>query len=165
MNKREKIFLVIGITVVASIFTILSVEDRILGFAGIIGVFLLSILIADPMDFRTKKEIGAEKEDDFGSEVLAAVDSRIYERPSSFIGLPVIVVFGGIGSKYESVFSIWQDGKAVVVLYHGLCIVSAGDRLLVRGNWYRGRKLGIQEDIVVADRVENLSSGIVFEKV
>lgn len=48
MNKREKIFLIIGITAIAFIFIILSVEDRMLGFAGIIGIFLLSILIADP---------------------------------------------------------------------------------------------------------------------
>lgn len=135
-----------------------------LDFVGIIGFFLLSILIVDYLDSRTKNENGAEEEDEFGSEVTALVDSRIYER-SSFIGFPIIVVFGGIGSKYESVFSIEQEGKAVVVLYHGLCIVSAGDRLLIRGNWYRGKKLGIQEDIVVAGRVENLSSRIVFEKV
>jgi hypothetical protein len=52
----------------------------------------------------------------------------------------------------------------VVVLYHGLCLVSAGDKLLIRGKWYQGKKLGIQGNVVVADRVENLNSGIVFGK-
>ena len=63
---------------------------------------------------------------------------------SFFLGLPFIIVFGGIWSKYESVFSIEHEGKTVVVLYHGLCLVSAGDRLLTRGKWYKGKKLGIQ---------------------
>jgi hypothetical protein len=62
------------------------------------------------------------------------------------------------------VFSVEYEGKAVVVLYHGLCLVSAEDRLLIRGKWYRGKKLGIQGNVVVAERVENLSSRIVFSK-
>ena len=111
-----------------------------------------------------REENRNKDDEEFGSEVMAAVDSRIYERPSSFIGLPFIVVFGGIWSKYESVFSIEHEGKTVVVLYHGLCLVSADDRLRIRGKWYRGKKLGVQGNVVVADRVENVSSGIVFEK-
>jgi len=136
LNKREKIFLIIGVTAVASMFIFLLVDDWMLSFAGITGIFLLSVLIVGPLDSRTKNEyeIKENEEDEFGNEVIAAVDSRIYERPSSFIGLPFIIVFGGIWSKYESVFSIEQEGKAVVVLYHGLCIVSTGDRLLIRGN-------------------------------
>jgi hypothetical protein len=62
------------------------------------------------------------------------------------------------------VFSIEHEGKTVVVLYHGLCLVSAEDRLFIRGKWYRGKKLGVQGNVVVADRVENLSSGLVFSK-
>jgi len=102
--------------------------------------------------------------EEFGIEVRAVVNSRIYERPSFFLGIPFIVVFGGIESKYESIFSIEYAGKNVVVLYHGLCLISAEDRLLIRGKWYRGKKLGIQGNVVIAERVENLSSGIVFEK-
>ena len=105
-----------------------------------------------------------EKAAEFGTEARAAVDSRIYERPSVFLGLLFIIVFGGIGSKYESIFSIEHEGKTVVVLYHGLCLVSAGDWLLIRGKWYKGKKLGIQGNVVVADRIENLSSGILFSK-
>ena len=167
MNKGEKIFLIIGVTAIASMFVFLAIDDWMLGFTVIIGIFLFAALIVGPLDLITKNEneIKEKEEDEFGSEVMAAVDSRIHERPSSFIGLPIIVVFGGIESKYESVFSVKHEGKAVVILYHGICIVSAGDRLLIRGKWYRGRKLGVREDIVVAARVENLSSGIVFEKV
>ncbi|MGA9187993.1 MAG: hypothetical protein WB014_05365 [Methanosarcina sp.] len=109
-------------------------------------------------------EKNQEEAEEVGAEARAAVDSRIYERPSSFLGLPFIIVFGGIGSKYESVFSIEHEGKNVVVLYHGLCLVSAEDRLLIRGKWYKGKKLGIQGNVVVADRIENLSSGLLFSK-
>jgi hypothetical protein len=107
---------------------------------------------------------GNKDDEEFGTEARAAVDSRIYERPSFFLGVPFIFVFGSIESKYESVFSIEHEGKTVVVFYHGLCLISAEDRLLIRGKWYRGKKLGVQADVVVAERVENLSSGIVFEK-
>ena len=102
--------------------------------------------------------------EEFGDEVKACVDSRIYERPYFFLGVPFIIVFGGIGSKYESIFSIEYEGKIVVVLYHGFCLVSAGDRLRIHGNWYRGKKLGIQGNVVVAHRVENLNTGLVFSR-
>ncbi|AKB83935.1 hypothetical protein MSBR3_3357 [Methanosarcina barkeri 3] len=115
-------------------------------------------------DSKTKSEEGKTKNEneEFGVEAKAAVDSRTYERPSFFIGVPIGIVFGGIGSKYESVFSIEYEGKTVVVLYHGLCLISAGDRLLIHGKWYKGKKLGIQGNVVIADRIEDLSSGIVF---
>jgi len=117
-------------------------------------------------DSKTKnEEENVKKEtEEFGVEAKATVDSRIYERPSFFIGIPFFVVFGGIGSKDESVFAVEHEGKTVVVLYHSLCLVSAEDRLLIRGKWYRGKKLGVQGNVVVADRVENLSSGLVFSK-
>lgn len=121
------------------------------------------LYLSEDSNTKNKEEKAKKENEEFGVEAKAAVDSRIYERPSFFLGILFIFVFGGIGSKYESVFSIEHEGKEVVVLYHGLCLVSAKDRLLVRGKWYLGKKLGIQGNVVVADRVENLSSGIVFE--
>lgn len=117
-------------------------------------------------DSKTKNEEEKVKKgtEEFGDEVKACVDSRIYERPSFFLGIPFIIVFGGIGSKYESIFSIEYEGKIIVVLYHDLCLVSAGDRLNIRGNWYRGKKLGIQRNVVVAHRVENLNTELVFSR-
>lgn len=117
-------------------------------------------------DSKTKNEEEKVKKDteEFGDEVKACVDSRIYERPYFFLGVPFIIVFGGIGSKYESIFSIEYEGKIVVVLYHGFCLVSAGDRLRIHGNWYRGKKLGIQGNVIVAHRVENLNTGLVFSR-
>lgn len=105
-----------------------------------------------------------KENEEFGVDTKALVDSRIYERPSFFLGAIFIFAFGGIGSKYESVLSVEYEGKAVIVLYHGLCLISAGDRLLISGKWYQGKRLGIQGNVVVADRVENLSSGLVFSK-
>jgi len=117
-------------------------------------------------DSKTKNEEEKVKKgtEEFGDEVKACVDSRIYERPSFFLGILFIIVYGGIGSKYESIFSIEYEGKIIVVLYHDLCLVSAGDRLNIRGNWYRGKKLGIQRNVVVAHRVENLNTELVFSR-
>ncbi len=42
------------------------------------------------------------------SKVLA--DSRIYERMTSFLGIPIIIVFGWVWGKYESIFSIEYEG-------------------------------------------------------
>ena len=122
-------------------------------------LYLSDDLKAKNEDERTKNET-----EELGVETRVTVDSRIYERPSFFLGALFIILFGSIGSKYESIFSIEYEGKNVLVLYHGLCLVSAGDRLLIHGKWYSGKKLGIQGNIVVADRVEDLSSELVFSK-
>lgn len=120
--------------------------------------------ISEDSKTKSEEEKVRKENEEFGVEAKATVDSRVYERPSFFLGAIFIFAFGGIGSKYESVFSVEYEGKAIVIIYHGLCLVSAEDRLLVRGKWYRGKRLGIQGNVVVADRVENLSSGIVFSK-
>jgi hypothetical protein len=89
---------------------------------------------------RGEDEKTKDKNEELGVETRAVVDSIVYERSSFFLGIPlIIVVFGGIASKHESIFSIEHEGKTVIVLYHGLCLVSAGDRLLVHGKWYRGK--------------------------
>lgn len=117
MNKKEKLFLILGITITASILMLLLANDWMLGSVVVTGVFLVFILIA-----RAKKEEKRKEETEtLGVEAKAVVDSRIYERPSFFLGVPLIfIVFGGMGSKYESVFSIDYQGKTVIVLYHGL---------------------------------------------
>lgn len=142
LNKKEKLFLILGITITASILMLLLANDWMLGSAAVSGVFLVFILIV-----RSKKEEKRKEETEtLGVEAKAVVDSRIYERPSFFLGVPLIfIVFGGRGSKYESVFSIEYQGKTVIVLYHGLCLVSAEDQLFIRGKWYRGKNLESRE--------------------
>lgn len=167
-QERED-FLILGITGATSLLALLLIEDWMLGFAGITCSFLISVLLVDPLDSKArreeaKKEGRNKKPEISGVETRAVVDSRIYERPFFFLGIPFIFVFGGIGSKYESIFSVEYEGKNVVVLYHVLCLVSATDRLRIHGNWYRGKKLGIQGNIVVGDRIENLSSGLIFKR-
>jgi hypothetical protein len=122
------------------------------------------LYLSEDSKTNNEEEKAKNENEEFGVEAKATVDSRIYERPSFFIGAIFILAFGGIGSKYESVFSVEHEGETLVVLYHGLCLVSAEDRLFIRGKWYRGKKLGVQGNVVVADRVENLSSGLVFSK-
>jgi len=117
-------------------------------------------------DSITKDETEKKKEEtgEFGVEVTASIDSRTYEHSSFFLGIPLIIILGGIRSSYESVFSIEYKGKNVVVLYNGICLVSAADRLFIHGKWDKGKKLGIQGNVVIADRIENLSSGLVFSR-
>lgn len=164
MNKIEKMLLVIGISVVAAFPILYLVNDWTLGSAGIIAVFLISLLLIDPLDSKAEKakKKKAEEDETFESDVRATVDSRTYERPSYFLGLPIFIVFGGISSKYESVFSVEHEGKTIPVLYHGLCLISKEDRLRIQGEWYCGKKLGVWGYVVIAGKIENLSSGLVF---
>jgi len=69
----------------------------------------------------------------------------------------------GSGKADGKIF-LAQGGGKTVVLYRGICLVSKGDRLKITGKWRGGKQFGIQGNVVVADRVENVSSGIVFEK-
>ncbi len=114
---------------------------------------------------REKKNLDklSQNEDSEIVESEALTDSRICEKMTSFIGVPFILVFGGLWGKYESIFSIKHDGGAVVVLYSGMCLVSKNDKLRIVGKWYRGNKVGIEGNFVIASRVENISSGIVFD--
>ncbi|WP_440953835.1 hypothetical protein ACSAZK_08990 [Methanosarcina sp. Mfa9] len=99
-----------------------------------------------------------------GVESEALSDSKVYERPSFFFGIPFGFVLGGIFSRYESLFSMEYAGGSAVVLYRGVCLISKGDRLSITGKWYPGKKVGVRGNVIVADRVENLSSGLVFSK-
>lgn len=98
---------------------------------------------------------------DIESEVL--VDSRTYERITSFLGIPFIIVFGWVWGKYESIFSIEYEGRSVVVIYPGICLVSKNDTLQITGNWYSGKKYKIKDDIIIANRIENKSAGLFFD--
>jgi len=95
------------------------------------------------------------------SEVLT--DSRIYEKMTSFFGIPLIIVFGWVWGKYESIFSIEYEGRAVVVKYPGICLVSKNDTLQITGKWYSGKKYKIMDDIIIANRIENKSAGLIFD--
>lgn len=122
------------------------------------------IYLSEDSITKDEKEKKKEETGEFGVEVTASIDSRTYEHSSFFLGIPLIIILGGIRSSYESVFSIEYKGKNVVVLYNGICLVSAADRLFIHGKWDKGKKLGIQGNVVIADRIENLSSGLVFSR-
>lgn len=173
MLTRISSSLVIGIVVVLIVGAILfhsySVGQLLWGIiaAGMViliaGVLLFLPLITDPLNSSGYR--GNEKSEFFGVESTCLGDSIVYERPFFFIGVPfIIIALGGIFSKYESIFSIAYESGATLVLYHGVCFVSKDDKLRIRGKWYRGKKLGIQGNVVVADRIENLSSGLVFSR-
>jgi len=170
-RSNSTVILIVVILIVASVLFYSYFMGQLLWgiiAAGMIiliaGMLLFLPIIADPLSSSYYR--GNEKSESFGVESTCLGDSRVYERPFFFIGVPLIMIaFGGVFSKYESIFSIAYESGTTLVLYHGLCFVSKDDKLSIRGKWYRGKKLGIQGNIVVADRVENLSSGIVFEKV
>lgn len=171
MLTRISNSLVIGIAVVLIVGAILfysySVGQLLWGIiaAGMItmiaGMLLFLPLITNPLNSSSYRR--NEKSESFGVESTCLGDSIVYERPFFFIGVPfIIIALGGIFSKCESIFSIAYESGTTLVLYHGVCFVSKDDKLSIRGKWYRGKKLGIQGNVVVADRIENLSYGLVF---
>ncbi len=109
-------------------------------------------------------EVESEGVESEGVESEALSDSKVYERPSFFFGIPFGFVLGGVFSRYESLYSMEYDGGSAAVLYRGVCLVSKGDRLRITGKWYPGKKIGVRGNVIVADRVENLSSGLIFSK-
>lgn len=173
MLTRISSSLVIGIVVVLIVGPILfysySVGQLLWGIIAvgmiilIAGMLLFLPLITDPLNspgYRRNK-----KSESFGVESTCLGDSIVYERPFFFIGVPfIIIALGGIFSKHESIFSIAYESGTTLVLYHGVCFVSKDDKLSIRGKWYRGKKLGIRGNVVVADMIENLSSGLVFSR-
>ena len=148
------------------------------GMIVLLAFFLLFCLVStDFLAFPWKSEDGkfevpgvksegikSEEVESEGVESEALSDSKVYERPSFFFGIPFGFVLGGIFNRYESLFSMEYDGGSAVVLYHGVCMVSKGDRLSITGKWYPGKKIGVRGNVIVADRVENLSSGLIFSK-
>lgn len=166
MNKIEKLLLILGISTVASGLILYFANDWVLGSAGAIAVLLFSLLLFDPLDSKIEKQKEKEAEEAKSLEIegKATTDSRIYKQPSHFLGLNLFFVLGGIGSKHESIFSIEQEGKSMLVLYHGLCLISKGDKLSLLGKSSEGKKFGLRGKLLLADRVENQSSGITFSK-
>jgi hypothetical protein len=52
----EKIFLILGITAIASLLTLQLLDYWMLGLTGIIAIFLLSVLLIDPLDSKARNE-------------------------------------------------------------------------------------------------------------
>jgi len=159
MHKQYKIIIIVELIAVFAIMAIfVPAGQSFLGITAGLTLFA-TLLLVNPM---LQKSIDRNTEQE-SVESKALTDSRICEKMTSFIGVPFILVFGGLWSRYESIFSIEYDGGAVVVLYPGMCLVSKNDELRIVGKWYRGKKVGIEGNFVVASRVENVSSNLVFD--
>ncbi|WP_052734386.1 hypothetical protein [Methanosarcina sp. 2.H.A.1B.4] len=109
------------------------------GIIVLISVFLLFIFVfTDPLAFSWKSE--GRESGVCGVESEAFSDSKVYEKPSIFFGIPFGFVLGGVFSRYWSLFSMEYDGVSAVVLYHGVCLASKGERLIITGKWRPGKK-------------------------
>ncbi len=188
MDKRDRTYFIAASAVLAVLILCILIysffkAQLLWGIiaAGMIVLLAVSLLFClvftDSLGFPRKSEGGkfgvqgtksegiksGEVESE-GVESEALSDSKVYERPSFFFGIPFGFVFGGVFSRYESLFSIGYAGGSAVVLYRGVCLVSKGDRLSTTGKWYSGKKIGVRGNVIVADRVENLSTGLIFSK-
>ncbi|WMW24701.1 hypothetical protein RE474_11515 [Methanolobus sediminis] len=98
-------------------------------------------------------------------EAYAVTDSNIIYRISYFWGIPIIIVFGWLKNKYVSIFSVEHDAHRLVVLYYGICPVVRNDRLRIAGSIEYGGNIGINGKVMIAYKIENLSTGDTYEKV
>ncbi|WP_218165465.1 hypothetical protein [Methanolobus zinderi] len=94
--------------------------------------------------------------EEFSACVLT--NSSIYKVPTIFVGIPILIVFGELGSKYESVFLAEYEGREVTIIYPGICSVMKDDRVKVAGKVIDGKKAGINGKCLKAFSVENKRS-------
>ncbi len=141
----------------------LTVDMLSLGAGAMITlalVIVLIIILLWPINPLGRNSEGETETVSIDTE--ATIDSRICEKTTSFIGIPFFLVFGSVWGKYESIFSVEHDGENVVVTYPGICLVSKNDKLRIIGKLYNGNKVRTENNVIIASRVENMSSGIVF---
>ena len=159
MDRKYQIVLVVGFLAAFAIMSFGFTADIFLWGIIVASIFLAVLLLTYSIDQR----LSSQNEESEIVESEALTNSRISKTMTSFIGIPFIIVFGGLWGKYESMFSVRHGEGAVVVLYYGMCIVSKNDKLRIIGKWYNGKKVGIEGNFVIASRIENISSGIVFD--
>ncbi|WP_340818517.1 hypothetical protein [Methanolobus sp. WCC4] len=144
-------------TIIAAILTFTSLVFAL--FVGqllwgiIAALMIISLLIFSRLlSGNAKTEEQAFEE----LEVCVLTNSSIYKVPTFFVGIPIIVVLGELGSKYESVFLAEHEGKEVTVIYPGICSVMKDDRLKIRGIDIDGKKAGVTGKCLKASSVMNL---------
>ncbi|WP_052722997.1 hypothetical protein [Methanosarcina lacustris] len=172
MNKKSGIFILtastVGILIIITLVYSYFMAQLLWGIIAavmILSIALVLFLFLLPADSTSRLDNSDGGDVEISEpECEALADSRVYEKPGLFFGVPLFIVIGRVSGIHESVFSIAYGGGKTVVLYRGICLVSKGDRLKITGKWRGGKQFGIQGNVVVADRVENVSSGIVFEK-
>ena len=164
MDKKLLIVLVMVFLVGFVIMGLnLTVDMLSLGSGAMITMALVIVLIIILLwPVNPLKRKSEDKTETVGIDTEATIDSRICEKTTSFIGIPFFLVFGGVWGKYESIFSVEHDGENVVVTYPGICLVSKNDKLRIIGKLYNGNKVRTENNVIIASRVENMSSGIVF---
>ena len=159
MDKRYLVVLVVGFLAAFAIMSFGFTADIFLWGILAASIFFAVLLLLYPTSQRSL----SQNEDSEIVESEAMTDSRISKAMTSFIGIPFFIVFGGLWGKYESMFSVRHGEGAGVVVYYGMCIVSKNDKLRIIGKWHNGKKVGIEGNFVIASRIENISSGIVFD--
>ncbi|MDW7775819.1 MAG: hypothetical protein SCH39_05690 [Methanosarcinales archaeon] len=164
MDAKLWVLLVIGFSATLVILGLNFTVDMISLGSGalitlvpVIAFIIILLWPANPL-----KKDSTNNTEETGVDTEATTDSRICEKTTSFIGVPFFLVFGGVWGKYESIFSVKHEGANIMVICPGICLVSKNDTLKILGKWYNGKKVGIEGNIVMARRIENLSSGMVF---
>ena len=148
-------FVIMGLNLTVNMFSLGSGA-----MTTIVLVIVLIIILLWPVN--PLKRRSEDKTETVGIDTEATIDSRICEKTTSFIGIPFFLVFGGVWGKYESIFSVEHEGENVVVTHPGICLVSKNDKLRIIGKLYNGNKVRTENNVIIASRVENMSSGIVF---
>ena len=161
MDKKYIIALAIAIVAALLINGLILKPDMF--SSGITLALIIAFIIIILLPVNPLKRSSENKTETIEVDTEATTDSRICEKITGFMGVPFILVFGSMWRKYESIFSVKYGGENIVVLHKGICLVSQNDKLRITGEWYKGEKIGIEKNVVVAHRVENMNSGIIFD--
>jgi len=112
LDKKYQIVLVVGFTVAFAIMSFGFTADIFLWGIIAASIFFAVLLLTYPINQR----LSSQNEDSEIVKSEALTDSRICKTMTSFIGIPVFIVFGGLWGKYESMFSVKHGGGAVIIL-------------------------------------------------
>jgi uncharacterized protein YneF (UPF0154 family) len=115
----------------------------------IIGTFIVARAIIS--DQKLTEELNQEE-----IVVQVRADSNIFKVPSYFVGIPFFIVFGEMGSKYESIFSVENEDEEITVVYPGICSVSKNDEVAISGIMVSDKKGNIVRKCMKASSVEKI---------
>lgn len=135
--------------VALGLITIMIVNSIILDNKGEKSMDYENVIIPDTPEGKSSDN---NNQKEFIAQVIT--NSNIFKVPSYFIGIPFFIVFGGMESKYESIFLVEHEGEYITIVYPGICSVSKNDEVKISGLLVSGKKAKVVGKCIRASFVE-----------